>query len=65
VNEFRDDISDIRASKLSAGWLELVREQGGMVWTDARLAGNPFEGYWNFLNPKLVVKGGVVVSDHR
>ncbi len=29
------------------------------------VAGNPLEGYWNFLNPKLVVKGGVVVSDQR
>jgi imidazolonepropionase-like amidohydrolase len=29
------------------------------------VAGNPLEGYWNFLNPKLVIKGGVVVSDQR
>jgi imidazolonepropionase-like amidohydrolase len=29
------------------------------------LAGNPLEGYWNFLNAKLVIKGGVVVSDQR
>jgi imidazolonepropionase-like amidohydrolase len=29
------------------------------------LAGNPLEGYWNFLNPKVVIKGGVVVSDQR
>jgi len=27
------------------------------------LAGNPLEGYWNFLNAKAVVKGGVVVVD--
>jgi imidazolonepropionase-like amidohydrolase len=29
------------------------------------LAGNPLEGYWNFLNPKVVIKGGVIVSDQR
>jgi imidazolonepropionase-like amidohydrolase len=27
--------------------------------------GNPLEGYWNLLNTKVVVKGGVVVSDQR
>jgi imidazolonepropionase-like amidohydrolase len=27
--------------------------------------GNPLEGYWNLLNTKMVVKGGVVVSDQR
>jgi imidazolonepropionase-like amidohydrolase len=29
------------------------------------LDGNPLEGYWNFLNAKVVVKGGVVVVDRR
>jgi len=29
------------------------------------LDGNPLEGYWNFLNAKVVIKGGVVVSDQR
>jgi len=29
------------------------------------LNGNPLEGYWNFLNAKVVVKGGVVVVDKR
>ena len=29
------------------------------------LEGNPLEGYWNFLNAKVVVKGGVVVVDKR
>jgi imidazolonepropionase-like amidohydrolase len=29
------------------------------------LDGNPLDGYWNFLNAKLVVKGGVVVVDKR
>jgi len=29
------------------------------------LDGNPLEGYWNWLNTKVVVKGGVVVVDKR
>ena len=29
------------------------------------LDGNPLDGYWNLLNPKVVVKGGVVVVDKR
>jgi len=29
------------------------------------LDGNPLDGYWNFLNTKVVVKGGVVMLDKR
>lgn len=29
------------------------------------LAGNPFDGYWNFLTAVVVIKGGVVVVDKR
>ena len=29
------------------------------------LDGNPLEGYWNLLNAKVVVKGGVIVVDKR
>src|SRR6058998_2891244 len=29
------------------------------------LGGNPLDGYWNLLNTKLVMKGGVIVSDQR
>jgi len=29
------------------------------------LDGNPLDGYWNMLNPKVVVKGGTVVVDKR
>ena len=29
------------------------------------LAGNPYDGYWWFLNPVVVVKGGVVMVDKR
>ena len=28
-------------------------------------AGNPLDGYWNMLGPKVVIKGGVVVVDKR
>ena len=27
--------------------------------------GNPLDGYWNMLNTKLTIKGGVIVSDQR
>jgi imidazolonepropionase-like amidohydrolase len=29
------------------------------------LDGNPLDGYWNWLNTKVVVKGGVIVVDKR
>ena len=29
------------------------------------LDGNPLDGYWNFLNAKVVIKGGVVMLDKR
>jgi imidazolonepropionase-like amidohydrolase len=29
------------------------------------LNGNPLDGYWNFLNPVVVVKGGEIVVDKR
>lgn len=29
------------------------------------LDGNPLEGYWNMLDAKVVLKGGVVVVDQR
>jgi hypothetical protein len=27
------------------------------------LEGNPLEGYWNFLNARVVIKGGAVVVE--
>src|SRR5215467_7244546 len=39
--------------------------EGGKLADIVLVAGNPLEGYWNFLNTKLVIKGGVVVSDQR
>ena len=29
------------------------------------LGGNPLDGYWNLLSPRVVVKGGVIVVDKR
>jgi imidazolonepropionase-like amidohydrolase len=29
------------------------------------LTGNPLDGYWNFLNPVVVIKGGEIVVDKR
>jgi imidazolonepropionase-like amidohydrolase len=29
------------------------------------LAGNPLEGYWNWLKPRMVVKGGKVVVESK
>ena len=29
------------------------------------VAGNPLDGYWNLLNTRVVIKGGVIVSDQR
>ena len=29
------------------------------------LGANPFDGYWNFLTPVVVIKGGVVMVDKR
>jgi len=36
------------------------RFRDGKPWPESSL-----DGYWNFLNPKVVVKGGVIVSDRR
>jgi imidazolonepropionase-like amidohydrolase len=29
------------------------------------LGGNPFDGYWYFLDPEVVIKGGVIMVDNR
>ena len=29
------------------------------------LAGNPLDGYWNFLTAKVVLKGGEIMVDKR
>jgi imidazolonepropionase-like amidohydrolase len=53
----------------TASYIEMSNDLGtleaGKLADIVLLAGNPLDGYWNFLNARVVIKGGVVVSDQR
>ena len=53
----------------SASYIEMGEHLGtleaGKLADIVLVGGNPLEGYWNFLNTKVVIKGGVIVSDQR
>jgi imidazolonepropionase-like amidohydrolase len=53
----------------SAAYIQMSDQLGtlepGKLADIILLQGNPLEGYWNFLNTKVVLKSGVVVVDKR
>jgi imidazolonepropionase-like amidohydrolase len=53
----------------TAAFIEKTKDLGtveeGKLADLVVLEGNPLEGYWNFLNAKMVIKGGVIMVDKR
>ena len=53
----------------TASYIEMSGELGtleaGKLADVVLVGGNPLDGYWHLVNTKLVIKGGVIVSDQR
>ena len=53
----------------TAAWMDMSKDLGtleaGKLGDIVLLGGNPLDGYWNFLNAKVVIKGGEVMVDKR
>jgi imidazolonepropionase-like amidohydrolase len=53
----------------TASYIEMSDQLGtlevGKLADIVLVDGNPLDGYWNLLNTKLVIKGGIVVSDRK
>jgi len=53
----------------TASYIEMSDQLGtleaGKLADIVLVGGNPLDGYWNLLNTRVVIKGGVIVSDQR